>query len=79
MVQNQFLELLLEIGLVGFGLLGLMLFGFFRKTRHNPYLWAIAVAFLAQWFFFSGYPNSLHVFMVLILVYAFSQHSKQKR
>lgn len=79
MVQNQFLETLLETGIVGVGLFAALLVGFFIVTRRQRSVWAVAVAFLVQWFFFSGYPNTLHVFMILALLYAFSITARQKR
>ena len=70
MVQNHFIEILLEVGLVGFVIFTALVVGFFRHTQRSKVLWAIAVALLAQWWFFSGYPNSLHVYIILILLYA---------
>ena len=77
MVQNEFLELLLEIGLVGFALFGLFVVGFVVKTKRVSWVWAILAAFLVQWWFFSGYPNALHVFLILAFIYAYARGSKK--
>lgn len=65
-VQNEFVERLLERGIVGLGLFLAVLGWVFYLTRHKKWLWAIAVAFIAQWNFFSGYPNALHIYLALI-------------
>ena len=77
-VQNEYLSLLLEVGLVGLALfvalLGVLLY---RLGRIGAW-WGVAimVAFIAQWNFFSGYPNALHIYLVLIFfaVYAITAH-----
>ncbi|MDR0955834.1 MAG: hypothetical protein LBM73_01760 [Candidatus Nomurabacteria bacterium] len=65
MVQNQFIEMLLETGLLGllgfFALLGFWLWA----TKRHKWLWAILAAFVVQLNFFSGYPNSLHIYLFL--------------
>lgn len=76
MVQNEYLEKLLETGLIGLVLLVLIIARLFQKTKHKKYLWAIFVAFLVQWWFFSGYPNALHIFLVMMFVYYFATSQK---
>jgi len=68
-VQNEYMEILLELGLVGFLFFAGILFGLFYVTRQHKWLWAVIVAFLAQWFFFSGYPNALHIYLILAVVF----------
>lgn len=75
MVQNQYLEFLLELGIVGLILFAVLFFGLLKKTKHQKYLWVIVAAFAVQWWFFSGYPNTLHIFIILALVYAYSQNN----
>lgn len=73
MVQNQYIELLLEIGVIGLAIFLIIITFVFRKTIKVPYVWAIMVAFLMQWWFFSGYPNAIHVFVIMIFLYYFAQ------
>lgn len=67
-VQNEFVERLLERGVVGLGLSLAVLGWIFYLTRHKKWLWTIPVAFVAQWSFFSGYPNALHIYLTLIVL-----------
>ncbi len=78
MVQNEYLEILLETGLVGLLIFIALVVGLFVKTKRTKYLWPIIVAFLLQWWFFSGYPNSLHIFLFLAFFYAYSQATEKK-
>lgn len=68
-VQNQYIEYLLEYGLVGLALFASMITGLFWTTRHARWVWALFVAYLTQWFFFSGYPNALHIYLVMIAAF----------
>ena len=79
-VQNQYAEVLLELGLVGVVLIVLM----FVKTLYlgravdpisgpmdfimNPLLLASVVAFLVSIIFFSGLPNALHIYLLPLLL-----------
>ncbi|HRQ87125.1 MAG TPA: hypothetical protein PLY16_03360, partial [Candidatus Saccharibacteria bacterium] len=69
-VQNEYVEILLERGIVGAALFVAVIVGLLYITRHNKWLWAIIVAFLVQWNFFSGYPNALHIYLVFIVMAA---------
>ena len=69
-VQNEYVEILLERGVVG-----LVLFMSTIATiaasvsiRKKRWLWAILIAYLAQWCFFSGLPNALHIYLTLSLL-----------
>lgn len=76
-VQNQYAEILLEYGLVGLVLFVVVLAGFFYATRQHKWAWAVAIAYMVQWWFFSGYPNALHIYFVLAALYgAFSTNRK---
>lgn len=67
-VQNEYVEILLENGIIGLllfaAIIGALLFG----LRQTKWLWVIVAMFLVQWNFFSGYPNALHIYLVLILL-----------
>lgn len=71
-VQNEFVEVLLERGLVGLALLGglVVLYGRLCFQRRDYLALAILVAYLTQWCFFSGLPNTLHIYLVLALLSA---------
>jgi hypothetical protein len=66
--QNEYTEILLELGLVGLLFFFALLIAFFGKTSSHKFVWAVAVAYLAQWAFFSGYPNAIHIYLVLFLL-----------
>ena len=71
-VQNEFVEVLLERGLAGLALLGglVVLYGRLCFQRRDHLELAILVAYLTQWCFFSGLPNALHIYLVLALLSA---------
>ena len=71
-VQNEFVEVLLERGLIGLALLGglVVLYGRLCSRRRDHLALVILVAYLVQWCFFSGLPNALHIYLVLALLSA---------
>ena len=71
-VQNEFVEVLLERGLIGLVLLGglVALYGRLCSQRRDYLALVILVAYLTQWCFFSGLPNALHIYLVLALLSA---------
>lgn len=71
-VQNEFVEVLLERGLAGLALLGglVVLYGRLCFQRRDHLALTILVAYLTQWCFFSGLPNALHIYLVLALLSA---------
>lgn len=71
-VQNEYTEVLLERGLVGFISFMTVLVGVFWVSRREKWLWAIVLAFMTQWMLFSGYPNALHVYLVIAVVAVYS-------
>ena len=77
-VQNEFLSILLELGFFGFIVWILIIFGIIRKTRNDKYIWAIIFAFLIQWFFFSGLPNVLHIYLILATIFAIIEKAYEK-
>jgi hypothetical protein len=76
-VQNQYVETLLENGIVGFVIFIAIIGGLLRRLRNQKWTWAILVAFIVQWNFFSGYPNALHIYLIFIVLYV-SSVSKSK-
>lgn len=77
-VQNEFLSILLELGFFGFIVWTLIIFGLIRKTKNDKYIWAIILAFLIQWFFFSGLPNALHIYLILATIFAIIEKAYEK-
>lgn len=81
-VQNEYAEILLENGLIGFGLFGAVIGLLLYSLRRHKWLWAVVAAFLVQWNFFSGYPNALHIYLTFIFlaIYASEQraHAQKK-
>jgi len=69
-IQNEYIEILLEYGLVGLALFAVLLVGFLYGTRREKWAWAFLAAYAVQWMFFSGYPNALHIYLVLFALYA---------
>lgn len=70
-VQNEYAEILLERGLVGFMAFAAALISLFALARRHKWLWSVIAAFMVQWIFFSGYPNALHVYLALIIIGAY--------
>ena len=77
-VQNEFLSILLELGFFGFIGWVLIFFGLIRKTKNDKYIWAMILAFLIQWFFFSGLPNALHIYLILATFFAIIEKAYEK-
>ena len=76
-VQNEYIETLLEGGLMTFGVfIGLLTLAFIAM-RKQPWLWAILVSCMVQWLFFSGYPNALHIWLFLIIATVATLHRDQ--
>lgn len=80
-VQNEYISLLLEIGLFGIAALGIMIFAIISlyktfsprsKTPKNNrteliFLGALVLSFLLSLNFFSGLPNALHIYLLVPL------------
>lgn len=71
-VQNEFLAILLELGLVGFIIWSCCIGFLIWKGRNFKLSWAILLAFLLQWNFFSGLPNALHIYLILAVILAYN-------
>ena len=81
-VQNEFVEVLMERGVIGLGLLLLLIgvIAYVLWRSHNVWAWAILIAYLVQYCFFSGLPNALHVYVaVVVLLGALTSNHLQKR
>ncbi|MDR3125890.1 MAG: O-antigen ligase family protein [Candidatus Nomurabacteria bacterium] len=76
--QNQYTEIPLELGIVGFALFLSLLIVFFYKTSNKKWTWALALAFLAQWIFFSGYPNAIHIYLIFFLLLMVPENQLKK-
>ena len=68
--QNQYIEVLLENGLIGAVLCLMAVVVYLHDTRRDKLAWAILIAFALQWNFFSGLPNALHIYLVLAVIFA---------
>lgn len=77
-VQNEFLSILLELGIFGLIIWGLIILGIFLKSREEKYVWSILTAFLVQWFFFSGLPNALHIYLILATIFVIIEKAYEK-
>ena len=71
LVQNQYLETILEIGIIGLILLILSLVTFIKLSgfKFEPYTVATLLAFAISLCFFSGYPNALHIYLLPVICY----------
>ena len=77
-VQNEFVERLLERGIIGL-LLSVSAVGYLvYLTRHQKWLWSIIAALLFQLCFFSGYPNALHIYLAFILMSVIGSSPRRK-
>ena len=72
-IQNEYLSILLEIGVVGLALFIALLAGLFYVARRTSWLWAVIVGFIVQWNFFSGLPNVIHIYLLIAVVVAVLQ------
>jgi hypothetical protein len=72
-VNNQYIEVLTELGVVGLlAFISLLLFPMYRLFRlHQWALLAILGALYSQWLFFSGNINVPHLWVILAVAYAF--------
>lgn len=70
-VQNQYLEALLEIGVVGIVMLGLGIITFIKleQLKITSVSLAILFGFMIEIIFFSGFPNALHIYLLPLMIY----------
>lgn len=69
-VQNEYIERLLEGGVVGALLCVAAVMYIIWRTRSFPWAWAITAGYIVQWNFFSGLPNALHIYLVVVIIFA---------
>lgn len=69
-VQNEYVEILLERGLIGLVLFIAVIASTFDKLNKskNRWAWSIIVAYAVQWCFFSGLPNAIHIYLIATLL-----------
>ena len=78
-VQNEFLSVAVELGIVGIVLLTALLLALCRKMSVKKALaWPIILGFVLQWMFFSGLPNALHIYFVAMLMFAIIDRVDEK-
>lgn len=78
-VQNEFLSILLELGLVGLLLWVIIIVCYFLKNKNYRCGWAIMIAFLFQWNFFSGLPNALHIYLILAILFGIIERAYEEK
>jgi hypothetical protein len=77
-VQNEFVEILLELGVVGAAIFAAILFGLIReiwRNKNGKWTLGILIALAFQWLFFSGYPSAIHIYLTLVVLYIFAKTS----
>ena len=70
-VQNEFFEILLELGIIGLVLLipvAVLIFKETKKNKSRIFLFSLYIAFGLSFMFFSGLPNALHIFLLPALL-----------
>lgn len=81
-VQNEYISLLLEAGILGLGvLLGVVIFTtlYLKKRKYlanNALFLSAIIGFALTFLFFSGLPNALHIFLFPLLFFNFNLSSK---
>ena len=66
-VQNEFVSLLLETGLVGIVILvltGVMVFSSLKKSKHFELISTVLVGYGITLLFFAGLPNVIHLYLI---------------
>lgn len=81
-IQNEFVSILVELGLLGAILILLcfsLIFYLFAKLSHL-YIFIFILAYAATLGFFSGLPNALHIYLIPALLFgAFASSSKNPK
>ena len=79
--NNYFLEMLAELGLIGMALFASFIIWLLYRLaiRRQTLLLALIVGFLAQWCFFSGNANVIHVWVILGIALAVSTPLHKRR
>ncbi len=76
-VQNEYLSLLLEFGLIGIVVIIAAAALLIRTTRplRSPYLIALLLAYALSLLFFSGLPNALHIYILPVYLLLAENHA----
>ncbi len=78
-IQNEYMSLLLETGLVGISLFVLTMIMIFRTLWRSPQkimLVGLLIAYGVTLLFFSGLPNALHIYLIPGLIYSMGLRKK---
>ena len=82
-INNQYVSLLLESGVVGIGLLILSLVLVFKAVYKKPnelLIFTLIIAYMVSLLFFAGLPNALHVYLLpAIFIFLCGKSSYRKR
>ena len=66
-INNQYVSILLESGIIGAGLMVLsmvLVYRAIRKKHNNVLIFTLLIAYAVSLCFFSGLPNALHVYLL---------------
>lgn len=77
-INNQYVSLLLEGGIVGIVLLMVSLILAFRviyKIKDNLFIFSLIIAYMVSLLFFSGLPNALHIYLLTGLFVVISRNT----
>lgn len=78
-IQNEYMSLLLETGLVGISLFVLTMIMVFRtlwRSSQKIMLVGLLIAYGVTLLFFSGLPNALHIYLIPGLIYSMGLRKK---
>lgn len=75
---NEYLDVAVEIGAVGLVIWACAMGGLFVKMKDRKYLRAVLAAYLVQWMFYAGYPNSLPVLVMIVVMYGMVLVGKER-
>lgn len=81
-INNQYVSLLLEGGIVGVALLVLTCVLLFRAIRKLPdaiMIYSLMVAYVVTLVFFSGLPNALHVYLMIAIMIVFCEREQHRK
>ena len=77
-VQNQYLEILLETGLIGVFLLAVSICALIKSLKFEKLTVCLVFAYAITLFFFSGLPNALHIYILPVLCYNIMYENKNR-
>ena len=77
-VQNQYLEIMLETGLVGVFLFTVSICALIKSLKFEKLTVCLLCAYAITLFFFSGLPNALHIYILPVLCYNIMYENKNR-